>query len=277
MDYTAESRIVVLPELLPALNGIEYFSHLWVIYHQHRSADWRAAHGWGRERVLVHPVTDDRSGQGIFSSRAPVRPAELGSSIVELVRRQEAVLIVRGLDALNGTPVLDVKAYVPQFDAFPGAITPLHWARVISHADDLSRGARCFHWETTHVEFALGFRAGLISLEKLAVRRSQELSAELSSSLFFAQGYEAATGCSPLRGTLDWAERNQEEVPWHVRLALGANFVEFNLVRLDWPDASAVMNAKESELLSAFSKSPSVAHSQLPAVRSVDSPVYGAG
>jgi hypothetical protein len=69
---------------------------------------------------------------------------------VEFVRREGAVLIVSGLHAIHGSPVLDVKAYVPQFDAFPGAITPLHWERAISHADDLSRGARRFHWETTN-------------------------------------------------------------------------------------------------------------------------------
>ena len=258
MDYSAESRVVLLPELLPALAGIEHFSHLWVIYYQHRSAEWREAHGWLKETALVHPATDDRSGQGIFASRLPVRPAALGSCVVELVRREGAVLIVRGLDAIQGTPVLDVKVYVPQFDAFPEAITPLHLARVMSHSDDLSRAARCFHWETTQVEFALGFRAGLISLEKLAVRRGQGLSVRLSGSLFFAQGYEAATGCSPLRGTLDWAERNQKEPPWYVRLAQGANCVEFELAQLDWTDASAVMNAKELELLLSFSKSSAI-------------------
>jgi len=259
-DYAAESRVVLLPELLQALTGIEYFSHLWVIYHQHRSADWREARGWGMERAQQHPATDDRSGQGIFASRAPVRPSALGSSIVEFVRREATVLIVRGLDAIDGTPVLDVKVYVPQFDAFPAAITPLHWAKVMSHSDDLSRSARCFHWETTSVEFSLGFRAGLITLEKLAARRGPELSAELACSLFFAQGYEAATGCSPLRGTLVWRERSRDELPWQVRLASGSNSVVCQLAELDWGDASAVMHATESDLLSACTKNSSPEH-----------------
>jgi len=268
MDYTAESRVVLLPELLPALTGIEYFSHIWVIYHQHCSADWREARGWGREeRVLVHPTTDERSGQGIFASRAPVRPCALGSCIVEFLRREGAVLIVRGLDAIHGTPVLDVKVYVPQFDAFPGAITPLHWARVISHTDDLSRSARSFHWDTTNVEFALGFRAGLITLEKLAVQRGNSLAADLASSLFFAQGFEAATGCSPLRGTLAWSERKREETSWHVRLACGSNSVEFELAELDWHDASAVMSANEAELFRPSAKT------QLANQRSLKSPL----
>jgi len=255
MDYAAECRIVMLPEFLPALTGIEYFSHLWVIYHQHCSADWKQARGWGKERVMVHPATDDRSGQGIFTSRAPVRPAALGSCVVEFVRREGSALVVRGLDAIQGTPVLDVKVYVPQFDAFPGAIAPLHWTKVMSHADDLVRGSRFFHWETSHVEFALGFRAGLISLEKLEARRGHSLAARLCGSLFVAQGFEAATGCSPLRGTLDWTERRQQEPPWHVRLCQGSNSVEFKLAQLDWADASAVMNAKDLELLSALGKS----------------------
>jgi tRNA-Thr(GGU) m(6)t(6)A37 methyltransferase TsaA len=249
MDYAAESRIVMLPEFLPALTGIECFSHLWVIYHQHCSADWRQAHGWGQERVMVHPAMDDRAGQGIFTSRAPVRPAALGSCIVEFKRREGPVLMVRGLDAIHGTPVLDVKVYVPQFDAFPEAGTPLHWAKVISHTDDLSRSARYFHWETTNVDFALGFRAGLITLEKLAVQRGNGLAAELTCGLFFAQGYEAATGCSPLRGTLSWVERSRRETPWRVCLTHGSSLVEVELAELNWRDAGEVMKAEESELL----------------------------
>lgn len=124
-DYArTESRIRIRPGLEPALAGIEHFSHLWVIYHQHHTHDWLAMKGWGEEPPLTVPAGDERAGMGIFCGRFPCRPSLIGSCIVRLLRREGAVLTVTGLDALDGTPVLDVKVYVPQFDAFPGATAP---------------------------------------------------------------------------------------------------------------------------------------------------------
>jgi tRNA-Thr(GGU) m(6)t(6)A37 methyltransferase TsaA len=248
-DYAKEVRIHLNPELQRGLVGIEYFSHLWVIYSQHRSAEWLREKGWGDQAPLTLPLCDDRSGQGVFSSRAPCRPAALGSCIVELVRREGAILIVRGLDAFDGTPVLDVKPYVPQFDAFPQAIVPLHWARVMERSDDATHGSREFHWDTTNVEFVLGLRCGVIALASLEARRSDPLHTEIEGSAFFAQGWEAATGCSPLRGTLVRTERALEHAPWRVQLASQVREISYFLPNLSWADAAEVMAAPESALL----------------------------
>ena len=251
-DYASESRVRLFKELQPGLIGIEYFSHLWVIYHQHHSLEWLREKGWGEVPPLTLPPSDDRSGQGIFSSRAPCRPAALGSCIVELVRRENETLVVRGLDAIDGTPVLDVKPYVPQFDAFPQAVIPLRWARVMDRHHDETHGSREFHWDTTNAEFALGLRAGVIALGSLVAQRSDVLRAEIEGSVFFAQGWEAATGCSPLRGTLVFTERVSEQAPWRVQLTAIGREVSYLLPTTEWPDAAAVMSAPEGALLQYY-------------------------
>lgn len=247
-DYVSESRILLRPELAPGLVGIEYFSHLWVIYHQHRSAEWLRARGWEPASAMILPPDDDRAGLGVFSSRAPCRPAQLGSSIVGLTRREKNVLWVRGLDALDGTPVLDVKPYVPQFDAFPEAIVPQHWAKVMDRPGDAARLSRELHWDTSNSDCALGLRSGVAILQRLGLARGAPLSAELSGSPFFAHGFEMATGCSPLRGTLAVTPRTAGERPWRLRVFHRGEATVVDLKRIAWPDAASVLTASENEL-----------------------------
>jgi tRNA-Thr(GGU) m(6)t(6)A37 methyltransferase TsaA len=98
-DRSLVSRIVVDEDLAPALDGIEAWSHVYVIFWMDRAA------GAG-EAVLQHA-----DGVGIFAARSPIHPNPVGLTLVELVRRGGNVLWVRGLDAYDGTPVLDIKPY----------------------------------------------------------------------------------------------------------------------------------------------------------------------
>jgi len=254
-DYRSESRIVLRPELEPGLVGLEYFSHLWVIYRQHRSAEWLRARGWGEAPPLVLPPEDDRAGQGVFSSRAPCRPAALGSCIVALLRREKNVIVVRGLDAFHRTPVVDLKPYVPHFDAFPEAAVPLHWAKVMERPDDAARASREMHWDTSNVDFALGLRVGVAALHRLGVARGVPLRAELAGSTFFAHGFEMATGCSPLRSTLAHIVRSVTEAPWTVRLFHGDTVLDYRLDRIVWPDAASILAAPAEALWSGTAPS----------------------
>jgi len=256
-DYRSESRLVLRPELLPGLVGIEYFSHLCVIYRQHRSAEWLHSRGWGSAPPLVLPAGDDRAGQGVFSSRAPCRPAGLGSCVVALLRREENTLVVRGLDALHGTPLVDIKPYVPHFDAFPDAAVPRHWARVMDRADDAAQLARQMHWDTSNVDFALGLRVGVAALQRQGVARGALLRAELAGSAFLAHGFELATGCSPLRGTLVHTPRTVAEAPWTVRLVHGDTTLDYRLGKLVWPDAASILAATDGALGFAETKGAS--------------------
>lgn len=104
------SRIEVEERYLPALEGVEAFSHIIVLFHFHELA--------GEALPLqVRPEgRPDMPLVGLFATRSPRRPNPLGLTVVELLERRENVLTVRGLDALDGTPVLDIKPYLPRGD-----------------------------------------------------------------------------------------------------------------------------------------------------------------
>ena len=103
-DKSLVSRIVLGKDLVKALDGIGEFSHVFIIYWMHKisNADRKSVYGEGRGEMP--PV-------GVFACRGPIRPNPIGLTLVELVRREENVLWVRGLDALDRTPVLDIKPY----------------------------------------------------------------------------------------------------------------------------------------------------------------------
>jgi len=101
-QHTAEGTIEVLPELAAGLQDIEGFSHVYVIWVLHRSRDYE---------LVATPPTDDRP-HGVFATRSPRRPNPIGLSVVELLGRDGRHLRVRGVDMLDGTPVLDLKPYL---------------------------------------------------------------------------------------------------------------------------------------------------------------------
>lgn len=101
------ARLEVLPEFVAGLRDLESFEFVILITHFHECAD---------ERLELTPFLDDRS-HGVFATRAPARPNRLGLSIVRLLRIDGATVHFRGNDMVDGTPVLDIKPYVPGFDA----------------------------------------------------------------------------------------------------------------------------------------------------------------
>ncbi len=100
--HEAEGVLEILPELEPGLTDIEGFSHLFVIWVFDRSE--------GPE-LLGTPPSDDRP-HGVFATRSPKRPNPIGLTVVELLRRDGLRLHVRGVDMLDGTPILDIKPYL---------------------------------------------------------------------------------------------------------------------------------------------------------------------
>jgi tRNA (adenine37-N6)-methyltransferase len=100
--HEAEGALEIREEFAAGLGDIEGFSHLYVI--------WAFDRAEGFE-LVVTPPTDDRP-HGIFATRAPRRPNPIGLTVVELLGREGNVLRVRGLDMLDGTPVLDIKPYL---------------------------------------------------------------------------------------------------------------------------------------------------------------------
>jgi tRNA-Thr(GGU) m(6)t(6)A37 methyltransferase TsaA len=114
-----ESRIEVEPALAEALRGLEGFSHLIVLTWLHLAAEEP------REHLAIHPGGDERLPLiGVFALRVAGRPNPIGCSVVRLLGVEGGVLRVRGLDAIDGTPVLDLKPYLPPYDSVPEALLP---------------------------------------------------------------------------------------------------------------------------------------------------------
>jgi len=128
----AVGRVVVKPALVEGLRDLDGFSHIILLYHFHRAP---------APRLTVVPFLDTVE-RGLFSTRAPVRPNPIGLSVVRLERVEGPILHVLGIDVLDGTPLLDIKPHVADFDA-PGA-ERLGWLaegrRRAAEADDRFKG-----------------------------------------------------------------------------------------------------------------------------------------
>ncbi len=94
------------------LKDLDGFSHLYLIYHFHKAA---------RTELTVTPFMDTQP-RGVFATRSPLRPSHIGISITELVAVEDNIVTVKGIDLLDGTPLLDIKPLIPQFDAIKGAV-----------------------------------------------------------------------------------------------------------------------------------------------------------
>jgi tRNA-Thr(GGU) m(6)t(6)A37 methyltransferase TsaA len=105
-DKQVVSKIVFRKEFVPALEGIEEFSHLFVLF-------WLDKMSFeDRKRLKVHPRgRSDMPLLGIFATRTPHRPNPIGLTRVKLLKVEDNVVTVQGLDAYNGTPVLDIKPF----------------------------------------------------------------------------------------------------------------------------------------------------------------------
>ena len=98
--------VEVAREYVEGLRDVDGFSHLILIYHCHLAQDYS---------LLVRPFLDKRL-HGVFSTRAPSRPNPIGVSIVRLTRMEKNILHIQDVDIIDGTPLLDIKPFVPDFD-----------------------------------------------------------------------------------------------------------------------------------------------------------------
>ncbi|MBN2502897.1 MAG: tRNA (N6-threonylcarbamoyladenosine(37)-N6)-methyltransferase TrmO [Anaerolineales bacterium] len=103
-------RIEVFPQFVAGLVDLDGFSHIILLYHFHLVQE---------ANLTVTPFLDTQP-RGLFSTRAPKRPNPIGISVVRLTNLEENVLAVEGIDVLDGTPLLDIKPYVPEFDHHAG-------------------------------------------------------------------------------------------------------------------------------------------------------------
>jgi len=102
-----KGEIEVFPEFVEGLHDLDAFSHIILIYHFHLCS------GFALE---VKPFMDDKT-HGIFSTRAPIRPNSIGFSVVKLNRIENNILYIENIDVVNGTPLLDIKPFIPDVDS----------------------------------------------------------------------------------------------------------------------------------------------------------------
>jgi tRNA-Thr(GGU) m(6)t(6)A37 methyltransferase TsaA len=123
-DKTRISHVVIHSELAEALAGVDGFSHLFVLFWLHKIPNEQ------RETLKVHPRgRKDLPLLGIFATRTMLRPNPVGLTLVELVKAEGNVLTVRGLDAFDGTPVLDVKPF-DSWDMAKDVRVPVWWTKL---------------------------------------------------------------------------------------------------------------------------------------------------
>ncbi len=112
--YTASDvlgHVEVLEQYTEGLKDIESFSHIYLLYLFDRAGSIS----------MVRSTFLDDTPHGIFASRHPCRPNGIGISIVRLIKKEGNILIIEGADMLDATPLLDIKPYIPKFDAIPSA------------------------------------------------------------------------------------------------------------------------------------------------------------
>lgn len=128
------SDIIVREELTEALDGIDGYSHIIVVFAFDKVPETE-------QRQRVHPRGNPRiPEQGVLATRSQLRPSPLGVSVVRLLRRRRNILRVEGLDAIDSTPVLDIKPYFPNHDAVADARVP-QWALALQAGEGTPRSA----------------------------------------------------------------------------------------------------------------------------------------
>lgn len=114
----AVGLIEIFPQWQPeqSLEGLSAFSHLWVIFHFHLN---RISHFHAK----VHPPRLGGNKQGVFATRSPHRPNSMGLSLVQILKVNSNSILVAGIDLVDGTPVLDIKPYLPEVESVPQALS----------------------------------------------------------------------------------------------------------------------------------------------------------
>ena len=125
---SVESRIEFAPELAQAIDSIGEFSHIWVMFIFHKNTNiskrLKSKRPFEGLKLLVEPPKAQGRKVGVLSCRTPHRPNPIGLSICRIVRVEKGAIVVAGLDCLDGSPVIDIKPYLPMIERLDDAKVP---------------------------------------------------------------------------------------------------------------------------------------------------------
>lgn len=245
-NYNRASMICMRADLADALVGLECFSHLHVIYYQHRRDEWIKLIEQKRAKtaLTITGSVGEASALGIYTTRSPSRPSALGSCVVEIIKCEGNHIYVKGLDALDGTPVLDIKVYIPQYDSFPGAEAPLD----ACVGGELISTSRHLNWDNINVGLTLGLRTGAKALQAAGIERGEAVLAEVVGGHFFAQGIEGSTGCSVMKNNMVFEEDKSSLGNWSLKITGNNSKVEIRLKEYSFSGAREVLELDEEKL-----------------------------
>jgi tRNA-Thr(GGU) m(6)t(6)A37 methyltransferase TsaA len=130
--HDCSGHVALLPQYLEGLRGLEGFSHIILLYHLHLAEP---------PQMIVQPFVGDHPC-GVFATRHPRRPNPIGMSLVRLVKIEDGILHLLDVDILDGTPLLDIKPFVPRFDI--AAAARGGWAETVDEDTARIRGQRGF-------------------------------------------------------------------------------------------------------------------------------------
>ncbi len=106
-------HVIVEKKYAGGLQDLDGFSHIYLLYRFHKAT---------RTEIQVTPFLDKQT-RGVFATRSPLRPNHIGLSIVNLVSVEGNIIHIKGIDVLDGTPLLDIKPYMEKFDAVPNSVS----------------------------------------------------------------------------------------------------------------------------------------------------------
>ncbi|MBB5349755.1 tRNA (N6-threonylcarbamoyladenosine(37)-N6)-methyltransferase TrmO [Desulfoprunum benzoelyticum] len=108
-----EGQVIVNEKYIDGLHDLDGFSHIYLLYSFHKAS---------RTEMIVTPFMD-KTKRGVFATRSPLRPNHIGISIVNLLKVERNIVFVKGIDVLDGTPLLDIKPYIEQFDVVHNSVS----------------------------------------------------------------------------------------------------------------------------------------------------------
>lgn len=125
---SSSARLKILPQFQPedSLQGLEGFSHIWLLFEFHKNTNIRF-------HAKVHPPRLQGDSIGVFASRSPHRPNPIGLSLVQLDKIEQSTLFLSGIDLIDGTPIVDIKPYLPATEALPEA--RVGWTGTVANAE----------------------------------------------------------------------------------------------------------------------------------------------
>jgi tRNA-Thr(GGU) m(6)t(6)A37 methyltransferase TsaA len=140
------AKIKIFPEFQPAdsLQGLEKFTHVWLVFwfHQNKTARFHAK---------VHPPRLQGQSIGVFATRSPHRPNPIGLSLVQLERVESDGIVVRGIDIISGTPILDIKPYLPEVESQPQASSGWTETQALESAETTVNTEIAVEWDNENL------------------------------------------------------------------------------------------------------------------------------